>query len=67
MEPATVMLDDVEGLRQRRCQYGHARMPLAVSGPRGVACVIAGNRRALLYDLVEDDEEMTDSDPPSPD
>lgn len=31
--------------------------PLAVSASRGLACVFAGQRRALLYDLEEDEEE----------
>ena len=39
--------------------------PLAVSGPRGIACVFSGVQRALLFDLEEDeagedDEQMDD-------
>jgi hypothetical protein len=30
--------------------------PLAVSGPRGVACVATALPRALLYDLEAEDE-----------
>jgi hypothetical protein len=42
------------GARARPLGYAAAAAPLAVSGPRGVACVVAGVQRALLLDLEED-------------
>ncbi|KAL7149453.1 hypothetical protein ABFS83_05G041600 [Erythranthe nasuta] len=36
--------------------------PLAVSASRGVACVFAARKRALVYILEEDEDEMTDSE-----
>ncbi|XP_051118369.1 anaphase-promoting complex subunit 4 isoform X2 [Andrographis paniculata] len=36
--------------------------PLAVSASRGVACVFAVRKRALVYILEEDEDEMTDSE-----
>ncbi|GAA0164098.1 hypothetical protein LIER_19814 [Lithospermum erythrorhizon] len=36
--------------------------PLAVSASRGVACVFAARKRALVYILDEDEEEVLDSD-----
>ncbi len=52
--------DDV---RQRNSTYGQVHGPLAVSGPRGVACVPSGKQRAVVYDLVEgeDEPEVDDS------
>jgi hypothetical protein len=44
------------GARARPLGYAAAAAPLAVSGPRGVACVVAGVQRALLLDLEEDEE-----------
>ncbi|KAI3466641.1 hypothetical protein Pfo_023304 [Paulownia fortunei] len=36
--------------------------PLAVSASRGVACVFAARKRALVYILEEDEDEITDSE-----
>ncbi|CAI9087607.1 OLC1v1021715C1 [Oldenlandia corymbosa var. corymbosa] len=36
--------------------------PLAVSASRGVACVFAARKRALVYILEEDEDEMSDSE-----
>ncbi|KZV51983.1 hypothetical protein F511_08593 [Dorcoceras hygrometricum] len=36
--------------------------PLAVSASRGVACVFAAKKRALVYILEEDEDELTDTD-----
>ncbi|KAL0310674.1 UNVERIFIED_CONTAM: Anaphase-promoting complex subunit [Sesamum angustifolium] len=36
--------------------------PLAVSASRGVACVFAARKRALVYILEEDEDEVTDSE-----
>lgn len=49
------------GASWRACPYPTASAPLAVSGPRGVACVFAGLQRVLLYDL-EDTEESDDEE-----
>ena len=46
--------DDV---RQRGSTYGQVQGPLAVSGSRGVACVASGKQRAVVFDLVEDEDE----------
>ena len=43
---------DWEGARRRALCYSQAHAPLAVSGPRGVACVLVGLQRILLLDLV---------------
>ena len=48
-------------VRSRACLYLVASAPLAVSGPRGVACVWAGIQRALLYDM-EEHEGSEDGD-----
>ena len=50
------------GARWRALGYATAAAPLAVSGPRGVACVVAGVQRALLVDLEEDEEAGDDED-----
>ena len=44
-------------MRQRSSPYGQVQGPLVVSGPRGVACVPSGKQRAVVYDLVEDEDE----------
>lgn len=49
------------GCRQRGIPHADAAPPLAVSGPRGVACVATVLPRALLYDL-EAEEEGDDED-----
>ncbi|KAL2475420.1 Anaphase-promoting complex subunit 4 [Abeliophyllum distichum] len=36
--------------------------PLAVSASRGVACVFAARKRAMVYILEEDEDEISDSD-----
>ncbi len=36
---------------------GNCWLPLQVSGPRGVACVVTDTQRAILFDLIEDEEE----------
>ena len=46
-----------DDMRQRTITYGQVQGPLAVSGPRGVACVPCGKQRALVFDLVEDEDE----------
>lgn len=46
----------------RAIQQVDAVPPLAVSASRGLACVFAGQRRALLYDLEEDEEDKDDDD-----
>lgn len=49
--------------RARLLSYSDAVSPLAVSASRGLACVFAGQRRALLYDLEEDEDgEDTEMD-----
>jgi hypothetical protein len=52
---------DVEGCRQRTLPYRNAKRPMAISATRGIAFVLAGNKRALLYDL-EEDEEVDEGD-----
>ncbi|GAB4814517.1 hypothetical protein N2152v2_001563 [Parachlorella kessleri] len=42
--------------RQRSLPYPSVHPPLAVSAPRGVACVLVGTQRAMLLDLEEDEE-----------
>ena len=51
------MCDLPDAARQRSSPYSQVQAPLAVSGPRGVACVASGKQRAVIYDLVEDEEE----------
>lgn len=46
-----------DNMRQRSSPYGQVQGPLVVSGPRGVACVPSGKQRAVVYDLVEDEDE----------
>jgi len=46
-----------DDMRQRSSTYGQVPGPLAVSGSRGVACVPSGKQRAVVYDLVEDEDE----------
>ncbi len=46
-----------DDMRQRSSTYGQVQGPLAVSGSRGVACVPSGKQRAVVYDLVEDEDE----------
>ncbi|XP_039168838.1 anaphase-promoting complex subunit 4-like isoform X1 [Eucalyptus grandis] len=36
--------------------------PLSVSASRGVACVLAARKRALVYILDEDEDEISDSE-----
>ena len=36
--------------------------PLAVSASRGVACVFAARKRALVYILDEDEDEVSDTE-----
>ena len=50
--------DFPDEIRQRSSSYGQVQGPLAVSGSRGVACVPSGKQRAVVYDLVEDEEEQ---------
>ena len=50
--------DFPDDIRQRSSSYGQVQGPLAVSGPRGVAFVPSGKQRAVVYDLVEDEEEF---------
>lgn len=50
--------DFPDDIRQRNSSYGQVQGPLAVSGPRGVAFVPSGKQRAVVYDLVEDEEEL---------
>ena len=62
---AVIALESVQS-RQRMLPYPTVLPPMAVSGPRGVACVFAGVQRALLLDLEDDeaaeDEEDTDEE-----
>ena len=51
-----------DAARQRSSSYGQVQGPLAVSGSRGVACVPSGKQRAVVYDLVEDEEEPETED-----
>jgi hypothetical protein len=44
------------GCRQRGVPHADAAPPLAVRGPRGVACVATALPRALLYDLEAEEE-----------
>ena len=44
------------GCGQRGIPHAGAAQPLAVSGPRGVACVATALPRALLYDLEAEEE-----------
>ena len=64
-QQAVVALDSVES-RHRVLPYPTVLPPLAVSGPRGVACVFSGVQRALLFDLEEDEggeeDEQMDED-----
>ncbi|KAK9810236.1 hypothetical protein WJX72_007067 [[Myrmecia] bisecta] len=48
--------------RMRRSGYSQVHAPLIISGPRGVACVLAGTQRGVLYDLEEDEDEQLDND-----
>lgn len=50
------------GCACRACPYPTASAPLAVSGPRGVACVFSGLQRVLLYDLEETEESDEEED-----
>ena len=59
-QKAVTALEHVQS-RQRMLPYPTVLPPLAVSGPRGVACVFAGVQRALLFDL-EDDEAAEEED-----
>jgi len=54
-------LENVQS-RQRKLPYPTVLPPLAVSGPRGVACVFAGVQRALLFDLEDDEAAEEDED-----
>lgn len=47
---------DLEACRQRALPYRKAKRPMAISATRGIAFVLAGNQRAILYDLEEDEE-----------
>ncbi len=51
-----------DGTRWRALGYVATAAPLAVSGPRGVACAVAGLQRALFLDLEEDEEGGDDED-----
>lgn len=44
------------GCRQRPVPHADVAPPLAVSGPRGVACVATALPRAVLYDLEAEEE-----------
>eukprot|EP00898_Chlorokybus_atmophyticus_P001412 jgi/Chlat1/2271/Chrsp17S02791 len=59
-KPAAVSLNDIEH-RLRTCG-SDALAPLAVSGPRGVASILAGSRRIQLYDLEEDEAQEGDQE-----
>ncbi|KAL4858703.1 Anaphase-promoting complex subunit 4 [Chlorella vulgaris] len=48
--------------RQRALPYSAVQAPLAASASRGVACVLAGLQRVLLYDLEEDDEQEAEEE-----
>ena len=48
------------GAAARDCPYPTVSAPLAVSGPRGVACIFAGQQRVLVLDLEE--HEGSDGD-----
>jgi hypothetical protein len=47
----------IDGARCRHLSYPISRRPFAVSGPRGVACVLTATQRAVLYDLEENEED----------
>jgi hypothetical protein len=47
---------NLEGCRQRALPYKHSKRPMAISATRGIAFVLTGNQRAILYDLEEDEE-----------
>ncbi|KAK9909067.1 hypothetical protein WJX75_006696 [Coccomyxa subellipsoidea] len=47
----------IEGLAKRGLGYAQAAAPLAVSGPRGVACTAVGLQRIVLLDLEEEENE----------
>ena len=47
---------DLTNCRQRKLPYRHAKRPMAISATRGIAFVLNGNQRAILYDLEEDEE-----------
>lgn len=40
----------------------HILLEFIISASRGVACVFAARKRALVYILEEDEEEITDSE-----
>lgn len=52
---AVVQLAPGPGVRGRRLAYSRVQPPLAVSGPRGVACVFSSLARAAVLDLQEDE------------
>lgn len=64
-EGCSASAEDV-GAASRACPYPTVSAPLAVSGPRGVACVFAGQQRVLVFDLEEhegsDGDEGDESD-----
>ena len=49
-------LETSEG-RERALPLQGVVAPLSVSGSRGLGCVLGKNRRILLYDLVEDEDD----------
>lgn len=61
----SISMEDL-GASARACPYPTASAPLAVSGPRGVACVFSGLQRVLIFDLEEhegsDGDEVDESD-----
>lgn len=67
--PSQLVLDrgccasvEYTGASSRLCAYPTASAPLAVSGPRGVACVFAGLQRVLLYDLEDNEDSEGDEE-----
>lgn len=53
--PLSAVLDFGE-YRHRELPYKHIQLPLAVSATRGIGFVLTAQRRAILYDLEEDEE-----------
>lgn len=48
----------VESIRRRSCAFSPASVaPLAISGPRGVACIQTSSHKVVLFDMQEDEED----------
>ena len=53
---------DFGEFRRRELPYKNIQLPLAVSATRGIGFVLTAQKRAILYDLEEDEEEEGEED-----